>query len=102
MEKVRLWLDDVRPMPLDFQVHAKTVREAKKVLRSGRVEFISFDHDLGEGPTGYDLACWIESEVFEGTFSAPAWEIHSSNPVGRRMIESAMLSAQRWIRREDD
>jgi hypothetical protein len=94
---MRLWIDDVRPMPAGFDVHARTAREALDVLRGGRVAHVSFDHDLGPvaSGTGYDVATWIESEAHAGRLPKLTWAIHSANPVGRQNIRAAMESAER-------
>jgi hypothetical protein len=47
---VRVWLDDVRKAPEGW-VHVKTPEEAIDLLRSGEVEEISLDHDLGLATT---------------------------------------------------
>ena len=43
-----VWLDDVRPMPKDFDVHVKNAHDAIEILKKNRVRLISLDHDLGE------------------------------------------------------
>ena len=86
MNRIFLWLDDIRPAPRGF-THVKTIDEAKAILGTGRVAFASLDHDLGACDkcskgltpdewleksnyasmpncphvgTGYDLVCWME------------------------------------------
>lgn len=95
-----LWLDDVRPMPKGFHSHAKTVEEAQSFFLNNEVSFISFDHDLGEGKTGYDLAKWLEDMVMtKGCLPSNSqkleWVIHSANPVGRANIEMAMRNVDK-------
>lgn len=97
---MRLWIDDVRPMPGGYGMWAKTAKEAIAYLMNGiiAVTHISFDHDLGapENGTGYDVACWIERWLFEHhNLPRLTWEIHSANPVGRENIQRAMESAER-------
>lgn len=43
---INLWLDDVRPAPEDW-TWAKTVDEAKELMRLHNVQSMSLDHDLG-------------------------------------------------------
>lgn len=96
---MRLWLDDLRPMPEGYDRHVKTAKEAIEALLVWTVTHISFDHDLGEPEcgTGYDVASWIERQAFENTnVERVSWRIHSANPVGRRNIEAAMTSADRY------
>lgn len=101
---MRLWLDDERTKPVDFDVHVCTSQEAIEILKFQKVEFISLDHDLGppEAGSGYDVAKWIEKMAFYGSLRRLKWDIHSMNPVGRRNIASSMENAERfWLRHED-
>ena len=100
---MRVWLDDIDPMPPDFDVHVRTADEAIKLLKAGKVTDISFDHDLGEGTgkEGIDVAKVIEDGAFYGTIPRTAWSIHSDNPPGTANILMAMQSAERfWAKRE--
>ncbi len=45
---IRIWLDDLRPCPRVDWVHVKTAEAAISLIETGDVEFISFDHDLGD------------------------------------------------------
>lgn len=56
-------------------------------------DYVSFDHDLGDGPTGYDFAKWL----IENDISKPGWlpadfdfNVHSANIVGRMNIEGLL------------
>jgi hypothetical protein len=96
-----LWLDDVREAPTGW-VHVRTPEEAINLLRTGEVEAISLDHDLGLATpeaerTGYDVLAWLEKEVATGTWQCevPKIQVHSANPVGRRRMEQAIASIQR-------
>ncbi|MBY0227710.1 MAG: hypothetical protein K2W96_00380 [Gemmataceae bacterium] len=93
---MRLYLDDVRDMPPGFDHCARTAAEALDLLRTGRVAFLSFDHDLGTEETGYTVASWIERAAFDGTLPRLGWAVHSANPVGRANIEAAMRNADRF------
>lgn len=95
---MKLWLDDVRPAPEGW-VWCKTAREAKRVIADddrNELEEISFDHDLGSSRTGYDVATFIEALAASGMMRRLKWTVHSANPVGRRQIEAAMKSAERY------
>ena len=89
---MRLWLDDVRPAPDGFHP-VKTGIECINLLRTGEVTALSFDHDLGEGLTGYDVAKWIEQNA--ASIKPILWEVHTSNPVGRQNIVMAMQNAEK-------
>lgn len=111
---MRLWLDDVRPAPVDGKepwVVVPTASAAIEVLRRGYVTEISLDHDLGEVTedesdeqhpgTGYDVAMWIEEAAARGDLKRLSWRVHSSNTPGRLRMSAALLSAQRfWDRNE--
>ena len=95
-----LWLDDLRPMPVGFDLWAKTAEEAVKMIKENDITFISFDHDLGNDKalTGYDVACFIENRAVRG-IKPPDWAIQSSNPVGANKIRMAMESAHSYYQR---
>lgn len=92
MWKYGLWLDDERQPSKKFldQVEkyfiAKSYEDAifylANLLGSEEELFVDFDHDLGEGKSGYDFAKYIlEQGINIGGFT-----IHSMNPVGARNI----------------
>jgi hypothetical protein len=101
---MRVWLDDLREAPKGW-VHVRTPDEAINLIRSGGVEEISLDHDLGLATpeaerTGYDVLAWLEKEVATETwqFEVPEIYVHSANPVGRRRMEQAIASIERLSR----
>lgn len=99
---VRLWVDDARDMPEDYNIHVETYQDAIDILDTYEVSAISLDHDLGDVDTrtGYDIACWIEKHA---TLGLPRieWSIHSVNPVGVKRMEAAMTAADRYWRAAD-
>jgi hypothetical protein len=102
---MKLWLDDVRPMPDGYDHWAKNAFEACRFLVQAslsrtEVTFMSFDHDLADthyqnltefSPygahhsewTGYDVAVWVAEHNFWPTLGCA---VHSYNPVGARRI----------------
>ena len=105
--QLRVWLDDVRPMPKEgFDVHVKTAAEAIALIESGEVTFMSFDHDLGfdkttmscaaNSPSGYEVAKVAERLAYEGKIPAFGWAVHSMNPTGAAHIEMAFRNADRY------
>ena len=97
----KIWLDDIRPIPEEYDYWCKTVDEAKAVFNSEKIDFISFDNDLGEGiPEGRDLANWIEERAYNKTLPKLDWQVHSANPEGASAISKAMLSAERFWEEE--
>jgi hypothetical protein len=96
-----VWLDDVREAP-ERWVRARSPEEVIGLLRSGEVEEISLDHDLGLATpeaerTGYDVLVWLEEAVATGVWNhaVPVIHVHSANPVGWRRMEQAIASIQR-------
>lgn len=113
MAKLKLYLDDVRPLPPQYEVDGgwTVVRDpdALVVLIAqhglGNIDTISFDHDLGEPPmkTGYDVLRLIEQAVYLDTSitEVPEFRIHSANPVGRKNMVAAIKSIHRIIAGRD-
>lgn len=99
-----LYIDDVRPCPPDFDLHALNGKDALLAISTGKIIGISFDHDLGPEPemTGYDVAKQIEEWAYAGKIKRMEWQIHSANPVGRKNIEMAMMNADKyWSKHEN-
>lgn len=92
---MKLWIDDTRIKPDDYDLWAKTAEEAIEALLRGGITFISFDHDLGLlEENGYSVAAWIEKKVYSDIeFVLPEWTIHSSNVPGSLNIDAAMRGA---------
>ena len=99
---MKLWLDDVRESPNKGWQCVKTGEEAIELLKQGTVDSISFDHDLGDGISGYDVAKWIEEMAAHGGMERIVWRIHSANPVGQKNIEAAMNAADRFWQADVD
>lgn len=110
---MKLWLDDMRPAPIGWH-WAKTVQEAQELLRTGKVDEASLDHDLGacadcmggKSPeewlqltgftqmpncdhfgTGYTLVCWMEEHDI---WPANKPTVHSRNPAGAAKMRAAI------------
>jgi hypothetical protein len=111
---VRVWLDDIRPKPSWADVHVTTAEEAVKVLSTGKVTEMSFDHDLAwalgnnlsteEIPseqTEYTVACWVERAAYLGEIPQFKWHVHSANPTGAWKIKSALERADSYWRKKD-
>ena len=91
-----LFVDDIRNPPTKEWVVARTANDALKLLLSNNVEILSLDHDLGNGPTGYDILKEIEILVFKNKYIAPKdIRIHSANPVGTQNMLAAIKSIRR-------
>lgn len=80
-----LWVDDLRPVPNEYRDKyevrwARDYNEAVTELHRFSYSIICLDHDLGDGPTGYDLCKYIIAK----RIYCPEYRLHSSNPVGKR------------------
>lgn len=96
-----MFLDDVRDPGWVYPTRdcrgwivCRSVDEAINVIADlGWPEWISFDHDLGEGePTGMDLAKWLVNGDCEHGSMPRGWSyaVHSANPVGAANIRGLL------------
>lgn len=95
---MKLYLDDLRPLPNDSYILVKSYAEAiNYVKQNGIPNFISFDHDLGVDdknnllPSGYDFTKWLVEMDINNIYTFPSdftFYVHSANPVGKQNIES--------------
>jgi hypothetical protein len=95
---MRIWLDDVRPMPAEYDVWLRTAEQAILAIRLGGVTAISLDHDLGDESekTGYDVARFIEEGAFNDTVAPIEIHVHSANAAGRQNIIRAIRKAEKF------
>lgn len=71
---------------------------AIEILKTGRVEFASLDHDLSEmatigqpaagEKTGYTVCCWLEENP--QFWPRRGVKVHSMNPVGRSKMQAVI------------
>lgn len=85
-----LFIDDIREPEhfIGIEIYvARSYNKAINMLKNVKFDAISFDHDLGEDKTGYDIAKYIiENHIkFKQGF-----KIHSANPVGKFNIEQLL------------
>ena len=94
---MRVWVDDIRSMPPEYDVWCKTYDVAIVLLNSRLVTEISLDHDLGEGVlSGYDIAEYIEQRAYYNLINRIKCHCHSANPVGKKRILAAFQNASRY------
>ena len=89
--KCYLFIDDLRiPAPRPgYQLYvARTYDEAIRALEQQEFDLISFDHDLGEEKTGYDIAKYIVDRCLNDNLKLPLFASQSANPIGRNNILS--------------
>lgn len=98
---MNVWHDDVRPAPEGW-VRAYDNPQALELLRTGKVERISLDHDLGASP---DAGVWargcspdgdgkdlVRAMISEGIVPDVV-HIHSWNPSGAREMAKLLLDS---------
>ena len=91
MEKVNVYLDDVREAPEGF-ILVKSMKELVHLFEEKEVCILSLDHDLGENkPTGYDFVKYFCLNNLEADYIY----LHTSNPVGRENMYKMLLNAQK-------
>lgn len=107
----RLFIDDER-FPADATGHwgiARNEAEIAALLRThGAPEFVSFDHDLGDGePTGYDIAHrFVDDDLGDlpdspyaiGIPATFGFDVHSQNPVGAANIRNLLTNYLKFRR----
>lgn len=100
----KLFLDDLRAAPSECWVTARDVAEAQALIMArGMPAQASFDHDLGDGPSGYALARWMVEQDLGGEHPLPdgfMFTVHSRNPVGSTNIKS-LLTGYLAFRKRD-
>jgi len=100
---IKIWLDDARGAPEGW-VRTRTPAETIELLKSGQVEVLSLDHDLGVDDTvgtGYDVLLWLEEEVALERFLSPlpVMMAHTSNSAARPRMEMAIEQIKRLAER---
>lgn len=97
---LKVWIDDIRPMPESYDIWVKSLEDWWGLSRElARIDFVSFDHDLGNREDAYQIAKEIEREAYWGDIEPFDWEIHSANPVGAKRIRQALENADRYWHR---
>ena len=102
MNKIKIWLDDIRPAPNGY-FHRHSINEAKlKIIHceaeKTEIEVIDSDHDLGDyaadGGDGIKLIDWLaERKTFYPI------RLHTQNSVGR---ENMQREITRYWRKTND
>jgi len=97
---MKVYLDDERSTP-DGWIRVYWPDEAIELLKTGKVQEISLDHDLGndEKGTGYDVVLWIEEAVMTRGFVPPKMSVHSANSSAREKMELGIEAIKRYVRR---
>lgn len=92
MEAVYIFIDDERNTAAQL-IPTIIVRDYGSAIQTiahfapvAQTLYIDFDHDLGEGKNGYDVAKWL----LENEIRNVRYHIHSMNPVGRANIDQLL------------
>ena len=98
---MKLWLDDWREKPAEYDIHVKTAADAIAALERGGITEISLDYDLGKyddeiSDTGRAVAAWIARGAWDGTVPRMKWKIHSDNVQGREIMLRMLEQAERY------
>lgn len=95
---MKIWLDDVRTPPDDTWEWCKNHVDFMAAIQyPPEIEFISFDHDLGDDSQN---GSWCASALAERCLDydyCPAYGVHSSNTEGGLNIISKMYSLAKVI-----
>lgn len=97
IQKVNLYLDDLRPTPEGFDRVYSYEEFVAFILQNGLPDFISFDHDLGEGKSGFDCAKWLVGYCLDNDLKLPEFLVHSQNPVGKENIDGLFSNFSKFI-----
>jgi len=96
----KLFLDDLRDPSKTYPdrdvsdwVICRSFDEAvQRIEDLGYPDEIFFDHDLGNGPTGYDFAKFLVNEdLNKNSFPIGfCFSVHSANPIGAENIKNLL------------
>lgn len=80
----------------NFFIIARNYDQVKNIVEKyGIPSYISFDHDLGEEKTGYDIVNFLIEQDLDGSNHFPSkfdFYVHSQNPIGKQNIEKLLNS----------
>lgn len=97
---MKLYVDDVRTPDDETWVIARNYWDAIHILENCDVSILSLDHDLGDGPTGYDIIRWLDEGLhMHGIFPPKTIFCHSANPVGKGNILAGISALQYYADR---
>lgn len=93
---MKIWVDDIRDKPEDFDIHLKTVWDTISFIQKYKdeIEVISVDHDAGNyakyGGDYIHILDWLEFM----NISIPI-ELHTGNIVGRKNMKR-IIEKNNW------
>lgn len=97
---MKIWVDDVRPMPADYDLHCYSTNEAISAIRyiemkqKYNIEVLDLDHDAGDyakdGGDYIKILDWLEANHINIPIA-----IHSRNPVGVQKMRQ-IIAHNHW------
>jgi hypothetical protein len=102
---MKVWLDDKRPMPPEFDTHVMTSQDAIALIKTGKVTAIGLDHDLGDINVvgcGHYVSDYIEDCAYYGTIPRITWSLQTDNGPEKIRMRITMENADRyWDKHEE-
>lgn len=95
-----LYIDDERTPKTsrEFCIVRSCDEAINFVLEHGMPMYVSFDHDLGTGASGYDFAKWLVEYMIDHNITTMfEFNVHSANPVGSANINSYLENYRRYL-----
>lgn len=96
---IRLWVDDEREKPPEYDVWAKSYHEALPILETQQVCVVSLDYELGPSGcyTGLDIIQWILDQTLQDKINNMSIYIHTKSiACGLKMHEIRSKIDQYW------
>jgi hypothetical protein len=94
-----IYLDDIRK-PIDNKfILLKSYNEFISFFNENylKIDYISFDNDLGDDLEGYDILKYIIDFALDNDFELPQINVHSNNIVAIKNIESMVNNYYKFI-----
>lgn len=88
---MNLYLDDLRSTPENFERVYDYDEFVNFINKNGVPEFISFDHDLGEGKTGFDCAKFLVEFCLDNGVSEINFQVHSQILWEKRILRNCLI-----------
>ena len=73
-------------IPITVRDYNSFIEVLEEIQEYNDSVIVDFDHDLGEGKSGYDAAKWI----VENEYPLTGYHLHTMNPVGRSNIRQLL------------
>lgn len=91
----KLFIDDERfPVTSDYIIVRSYDEAIQYMTEHWCGDFITFDHDLGEGLSWDDICKWIiERDIYQRWHFIPdnfSFDVHSMNPIWRKNIKDRL------------